>query len=195
MPSSVPTATTRRSTPRRSPARRGRIRLAIASLGLLLGPLAIVAPADAAADDAVRTPIERQAEADRALHPAPADGVDADRRIEVLKMKCRAAKPAPDATRIRLGCRWRAANHPDAVGYQLWRIVDRGERELVARGGLDLLGARDVVSAKASVVRYAVIAVDERGHRVGQSRVQKVVLRDGDGPRVDPAGIDGRQIR
>jgi hypothetical protein len=102
------------------------------------------------------------------------------RDFEVLRMVCRVADGSPDDTRIHIGCRWRAAKNERVAGYQLWRIVDRDGREMVARGGLDMLGARDVVSAKASLVRYAVIAVDENGRRVGQSRVQRIVLNDDD---------------
>lgn len=86
--------------------------------------------------------------------------------------------PTPRPTRIHIGCRWRRAESPAAAGYELWRIVDRGDRELVARGRLDMVGARDHVSAEAHVVRYAVIAVDEHGRRVGQSRAVEIRLHD-----------------
>lgn len=161
---------------------KGRRRLVAAALGLglLLGPLAA---ASSARTDAVRT-TDRS---DRVTDVRP----DRDRPnhdLEVLHLECgvadqRVSDEKPDPTRIRIGCRWRAATSERAAGYQLWRIVDRGERELVARGGLDMVGARDVVSAEATLVRYAVIAVDENGQRVGQSRVERVEL--GDDPTVD----------
>lgn len=147
--------------------------------GLALGSLAIAGPAvaetssrdtPAAVDD--RAPAPTDVRRDRPDRPV------AD--LEVLQLRCEAADHRPDATRVRIGCRWRAAQSERAAGYQLWRIVDRGHRELVARGGLDLLGHRDVVSANASLVRYAVIAVDENGRRVGQSRVERVMIDDGD---------------
>ncbi|MEL7156096.1 MAG: hypothetical protein AAFN30_05795 [Actinomycetota bacterium] len=118
------------------------------------------------------------------------------RDLEVLALHCAVADgAAADATRVHIGCRWRPATHPRAVGYQLWRIVDRGERELVARGGLDMAGARDVVSAEAHVVRYAVIAVDGRGHRVGQSRVQTLVLDDTERDHPRPARWRNHRIQ
>jgi len=104
------------------------------------------------------------------------------------------AAPAPSPTRIHIGCRWRPAQHPAAAGYQLWRIVDRGEREMVARGGLDMTGARDVVSAKSHLVRYAVIAVNEHGRRVGQSRVVEIRLHD-DRPDDRPARLRRHNVR
>lgn len=158
-----------------------RSRMAIASVTVLIGSLAsLTVPASA---EQVRDQTDRQASEDVVSDQRP------DRDLEVLSLACRvvdqvtdenadAVAPAPSPTRIHIGCRWRSAEHPAAVGYRLWRIVDRGERELVARGGLDMVGARDVVSSKAHVVRYAVIAVDEHGRRVGQSRVAEIRLHD-----------------
>ncbi len=164
-------------------SRRSRIRRAVAgvSLGLLLGPLAIAGPVNAQTSDRSdrTTTTVDQAERQRPQADRP-DRERPHRDLEVLQMKCSVADGEPEDTRVHIGCRWRAAEQEKAAGYQLWRIVDRGEREMVARGGLDMLGARDVVSAEASVVRYAVIAVDENGRRVGQSRVQKLVLADDD---------------
>ncbi len=107
-------------------------------------------------------------------------------------MACKTAD-GDEEGRTNVGCRWRAATSDQAAGYQLWRIVDRGERTLVARGGLDMLGARDVVPADAQVVRYAVLALNEDGRVVGQSRVQKIELGDDDGgnDRVAKARIRG----
>lgn len=118
---------------------------------------------------------------------------------EVLQLSCKAVD-RDDEGRTHVGCRWRAATGDQAVGYQLWRIVDRGDRMLVARGGLDMLGARDVVPAGATVVRYAVLALNEDGRVVGQSRVQKLELGDDGGPtRTDHspvrAGAWARSVR
>jgi hypothetical protein len=100
---------------------------------------------------------------------------DPDPEIEVLTMHCEAADHV-----LAARCEWRTATSRAAVGYQLWRIVNRGEREQVWRGGLDHTAARDVLPDDTIVVRYAVLAVDKNGDVVGQSR--PVALRFVDGP-------------
>lgn len=179
MPHLLPSAVDRASSDR---GRRTLPRLALvgAAVALLLTTVTAASPALAERDTA---PTDRPSDrpSDRPVDPAPSDRRPA-RDLEVLSLHCAIADggdaATDDATRIHVGCRWRAANHPRAAGYQLWRIVDRDHRELVARGGLDMTGARDVVSSQAHVVRYAVVAVDADGRRVGQSRVQKLVLDD-----------------
>jgi hypothetical protein len=178
--------------------------LAIVGLAVLLGLLtAFTLPASA---EQTRDRTDRKTSVDVVTDQRP------DRDLEVLSMACRitdqatdqvsdrvtdrraaaktdaVAATAPSPTRIHIGCRWRPAQHQAAAGYQLWRIVDRGEREMVARGGLDMTGARDVVSAKSHLVRYAVIAVNENGRRVGQSRVVEIRLHD-DRPDDRPARL------
>ncbi len=88
-----------------------------------------------------------------------------DTDIEVLKLECAAADEAFAAR-----CHWRASTSGNAVGYQLWRIVNRGERELVHRGGLDQTSVADRLPRNTMLVRYAVLAVDADGEIVGQSR-------------------------
>lgn len=157
-------------------------RTVAATLGLGL-TLSLVGPV--AAQD--RTPSTTAAAAVEATDARPTDARpvrerDAERsKREVLQLSCKTAD-GDDEGRTHVGCRWRAATSDQAAGYQLWRIVDRGERMLVARGGLDMLGARDVVPAGATVVRYAVLALNEDGRVVGQSRVQKLELGDDGGP-------------
>lgn len=85
--------------------------------------------------------------------------------VEVLTLRCEAATDVKAAR-----CEWRAATSRNAVGYQLWRVVNRGERELVWRGGLDQTAARDDVPNGTVSVRYAVLAVDADGEIVGRSR-------------------------
>ena len=182
--------------------------MAAAGLALVIGPLALALPADAEQRSGER---DRRAAADvvtdkrhdgdlevlsmacRVVDHATDQASDrpSDRPAEPVRDKATdavvapAPAPAPGPTRIHIGCRWRPSQHQATAGYQLWRIVDRGEREMVARGGLDMEGARDVVSAKARVVRYAVLAVNKDGRRVGQSRVVEIRLHD-DGPRDHP---------
>ncbi len=117
---------------------------------------------------------------------------DRDHDVEALHMKCAQLEPGVAAVE----CAWRPATHPRAVGYQLWRIIDRGHRELVWRGGLDATSNVSRVPADASVARYAVLAVNENGRIVGRSRVQTVTLRlpDIDNRPVDPKPVDIRPI-
>jgi hypothetical protein len=170
--------------------KRFRTRAAAAGLGLGLAIASFAVAGPAAAETATRDTASRDTgtSVDDAS-PAPVDTRRGrpTRDLEVLRLSCNVADgprvAANDATRVHIGCRWRAAESKDVAGYQLWRIVDRGHRELVARGRLDMLGHRDVVSADANVVRYAVIAVNEHGRRIGQSRVERIVLDDrGDRP-------------
>ncbi|MCP3912617.1 MAG: hypothetical protein GY929_21640 [Actinomycetia bacterium] len=187
--------------PHTNPTRlRTRAAAAGLGLGLAIGSFALVSPASAQITDRdAPTRDLAPAPTDEAT-PVPTDVRDTRpvRDLEVLQLRCGVADTvrdsvtdiAPDRTRIHIGCRWRAAESKAAVGYQLWRIVDRGERELVVRGGLDMVGHRDVVSAKAHVVRYAVIAVNEHGRMVGLSRVERVVLDD---DRLRPVPNDRRR--
>lgn len=154
------------------PRKRLRTRAAAAGvgLGLVLGSFALAGPAAAETTDPAPSDVRSERD-ERPVHD-----------LEVLRLRCEAADGDATDTRITIGCRWREAQSERAAGYQLWRIVDRGHRELVARGGLDMLGHRDVVAADSHLVRYAVIAVDENGRRVGQSRVERVELGDDDRP-------------
>ena len=93
--------------------------------------------------------------------------------ITALSLGC--AGGESDANGQVAACRWSTTE--DARAYQLWRIVDRGDRELV--GTFDNLTsiARDDVPNDAVLVRYAVIALDGDGEIIGQSRVQRVRFR------------------
>lgn len=123
--------------------------------------------------------------------PATSDARPTDRvaDVEVLHMKCAQLEPGIAAVE----CSWRRATHPDAVGYQLWRIIDRGHREPIWRGGLDATSHTSRVPADASVARYAVLAVNQHGRIVGRSRVQTVRLRLPE-PEVDVRPIDVKPI-
>ena len=68
--------------------------------------------------------------------------------------------------------------------------------ELVGRVGLDVTSLRDIVPAGTKAVRYAVVAVSEKGNVVGQSRVQKIVLRIDDNEQdVRPTEVDVQPVR
>ena len=165
----------------------GLTRAAAAALGLGLS-LGLLAGPAAAADRDVAT--ERTDE----VHPL-SGRADDTRRLEVLHLNCFVAD-GDDAIRAHIGCEWRSATNDRAAGYQLWRILDRGERELVGRVGLDVTSLRDIVPAGTKAVRYAVVAVSEKGNVVGQSRVQKIVLRIDDNEQdVRPTEVDAQPVR
>lgn len=70
-------------------------------------------------------------------------------------------------------CEWSEVDG-DVEAYQLWRIVNRGHRELVGTYGAETLHARDALPPEARVVRYAVLALDGEREIIGRSRVATV---------------------
>ncbi len=70
-------------------------------------------------------------------------------------------------------CEWSEVDG-EVKAYQLWRIVNRGHRELVGTYDAGTTAARDMVPNDAHVVRYAVLALDEDRSIIGRSRVVKV---------------------
>jgi hypothetical protein len=129
---------------------------------LLLAPVAaavvvlgLIAPASAAAPRVVA-----------------ADPVEVPADIDVLSIGCRGV--TRDGNQMA-GCRWGQTDQ--ARAYQLWRIVDRGHRELVGTYDNTTNVARDDVPDDAALVRYAVIALGVEGEIVGRSRVARVRFR------------------
>ncbi len=96
-----------------------------------------------------------------------------DPEIEALELACEAIA-APDSNGQGAYCRWSATSTRTAVGYQLWRAVDRDARELVWRGGLDVNTYADRLPASAQLASYAVLAVDADGEIVARSRAVQV---------------------
>lgn len=119
----------------------------------------------------------------------PEERPDAD--VEILRLECRPATQFDNA----VGCAWGDVMADDAVGYQLWRIVDRGERELVWRGGLNTTTQLDRVPGDAQVIRYAILAVDDAGDIVARSRAERVVLPSEDPNPVRPVRTAVRSVR
>ena len=105
-----------------------------------------------------------------------------DRRVDGIRFGCRAR--ATD-TGVVVGCRWRPTRAEDAVSYQVWRILDRGERKLVHRGGLDVTSFVDEELGHASFARYAVLALNANKEIVGRSRVAEVRLTKPDRDETD----------
>lgn len=155
--------------------------LITAGIGLTLS-LALVLPAGAV-DEAPAPTRASAAEVDAQPVVRPIDRPV----LDVIPISC-------EAEGATVGCSWRATTAESAVGYQLWRIVDRGEREYVWRGGLDVTAARDAVPADAVVVRYAVLAVDADGNVVGQSRPVTLRLDEPERPIVNRSAIRATSV-
>jgi len=89
----------------------------------------------------------------------------------VLKIECE--KIRSDAGKAA-ACHWSGSDQ--ARGYQLWRLVNRGERELVGTFNNETFSTRDALPNNTRVVRYAVLALDSDGEIVGRSRVATLEL-------------------
>ncbi len=101
--------------------------------------------------------------------------------IAVLSLGCQARRD--DTGNLGAVCRWSTID--TARGYQLWRIVGRGHRELVGTYAARSNVARDDVPDDARLVRYAVLALDSDGDIIGRSRVVPVRFRHIDPPEID----------
>ncbi|RZV41671.1 MAG: hypothetical protein EX269_15975, partial [Acidimicrobiales bacterium] len=86
--------------------------------------------------------------------------------IDELKIECE--KIDTDA-RKAARCDWSGSDQ--ARGYQLWRLVNRGHRELVGTFNNETFSARNALPDDTFVVRYAVLAIGTKGQIVGRSRV------------------------
>lgn len=113
-----------------------------------------------------------------------------DPEVEVLQLECVAADEL-----LAARCHWRPSTSSPAVGYQLWRIVNRGERELVHRGGLDQTSVGDQLPRNTLVVRYAVLALDADGEIVGQSRPFALRFDNGHGGPTIDGDVDAAPVR
>jgi hypothetical protein len=139
-------------------------KMLIATITSMVVVLGLVAPASA--DTSVRD-VDRPVRVDRP------DRVDRPTDVAVLSIGCKGE--TTEAGNQIAACRWSSADN--ARAYQLWRIVDRGHRELVGTYGSDTNVARDDVPDDAVLVRYAVIALDADGEIIGRSRVTRVRFR------------------
>ncbi len=184
----------------RTPTARRALAASTAAVGLAL---AVFAPAAAASTESefgeptpVRVertepaPVDVRPVSDRPVDVRPEERPEND--VEVLRLECRPATQFDNA----IGCAWSDVTANGAVGYQLWRIVDRGDREMAWRGGLDTTEQLDRVPGDAQVVRYAVLAVDDAGEIVARSRAERVVLPSDDAPNpVRPVRTAVRSVR
>ena len=101
-------------------------------------------------------------------------------KVDVLSLGCEGRREGENLGAV---CRWSAADEVRA--YQLWRIIDRGERELVGTFDNTTTIARDDVPDDARVVRYAVLGLDGDREIVARSRVVRIRFRQTDRPSVD----------
>lgn len=143
--------------------------------------LGLVTPA--AAEEPQRKPEVERVDTRPAVRPdvRPPD-------VKVLSLGCEGRRVE---TNLGAVCRWSAADGVRA--YQLWRIVDRGHRELVGTYDNTTTIARDDVPDDAHLVRYAVLGLDGDGDIIARSRVERVRFRQIDTPRVDRE-VDVRKI-
>jgi len=111
--------------------------------------------------------------------PAPVQLVDPPAHDRPLRLKCRpliaidgidpAVTPSPS-----IGCEWSPTDNETAVGYVLWRMVDGGDRQAIARTGLDTLRHVDTGITLGQRITYVVTAVDSSGEVVARSREEHV---------------------
>ncbi len=111
--------------------------------------------------------------------PAPVQLVDPPAHDRPLRLECRpliaidgidpAVTPSPS-----IGCEWSPTDNETAVGYVLWRMVDGGDRQAIARTGLDTLRHVDTGIMLGQRITYVVTAVDSSGEVVARSREEHV---------------------
>jgi hypothetical protein len=92
--------------------------------------------------------------------------------IEQLRMAC-----TQDFVNGESGvlCRWSESTQPEVRGYLLYRIVDRDQREVIARLGLDERNAFfDTAVTPGARLTYGVVAVDGAGSVVAAGGPQQL---------------------
>jgi hypothetical protein len=92
--------------------------------------------------------------------------------LEQLRMAC-----AQDFVNGERGvlCRWSESTQPQARGYLVYRIVDRDQREVIARLGLDERNAFfDTAVTPGATLTYGVISVDGAGSVVAAGGPQQL---------------------
>lgn len=104
--------------------------------------------------------------------------VAAPTRPQAMRLGC--ALRAAEAERAVV-CEWSAVDAPALRGYQLWRSVDNGARELVASVGRE--GVRryvDTAIRPGQAIEYRVIALDGDGNQLGAGEIARVRVPGGE---------------
>ena len=91
------------------------------------------------------------------IHPTPTDVADRDAAITDALPRHKVVE-----------CKWTGTENVRA--YQLWRLVNRGHRELVGNYDNETFNAKDRPGDAALIVKYAVLALDADGEIIGRSR-------------------------
>jgi hypothetical protein len=92
--------------------------------------------------------------------------------IEQLRMAC--AQDFAEGERGVL-CRWSESTQPGVRGYLVYRIMDRDQREVIARIGLDERNAFfDTAVTPGTTLTYGVTAVDVAGNVLGVGGPQRL---------------------
>lgn len=123
----------------------------------------------------------------------PAEAGLRELKYEELRFDCEAVR---HADRPAVACKWAETQRPDARGYVLYRSVDGGAREELARTGLD--GRRhhlDRDVAPGHRYTYAVIVVDRSGEPIGRGGPVTVGIPPKDRPAPSPTPVDARPDR
>lgn len=100
--------------------------------------------------------------------------------LPTFKLACSLVVPnplSPSAPNRAIVCKWLAPEGVAVQRYHLWRTVDGGPRQFVARKAADAeLRYADFNIRTGKTYRYTVIAVNEAGTKVAKSNVAKVYV-------------------
>ena len=124
--------------------------------------------------------------------------------LPTFKLACSLVVPnplSPSAPNRAIVCKWVAPEGVAVARYHLWRTVDGGSRQFVARKAADAeLRHADFNIRTGKTYRYTVVAVNEAGSKVAKSNVAKVYVGRAAEPlslqllRRDRRGRDGRGL-
>jgi hypothetical protein len=100
--------------------------------------------------------------------------------LPTFKLACSLVVPnplSPSAPNRAIVCKWVAPEGVAVERYHLWRTVDGGSRQFVARKAADAeLRHADFNIRTGKTYRYTVVAVNEAGSKVAKSNVAKVYV-------------------
>lgn len=136
-----------------------RSRLATLLGTVLLATFLVVTPTVAATE-----PVAGPTAATPVAEPLPA-----------IRLGCALVIPVPRDVRPAIVCRWAAPVGVDVRAYRLWRSVDGGARELIARVPAgDPLRHADRAIARGHAYTYRVVGIGADGSRVALSNLETI---------------------